>query len=343
MPAEIQNTITPAAEIQNTITPAAVIQNTITPAAESQRNLADEAAEIKGGLRPAVAEFQSSLRPTAAEFQITLAEHKPDSESITSDNAIRNPRATSTSASPQSISNGSNDKAEVLTTRQERSIEHRATVLNRRVLKSADIMRLVKTKDIKVTRRHNHNLQQQGLEEEGVYELADELDGYLSAGGQSVSVHHTVIELVVSAVQAEQPNLAVLKAKQDAYDTVIQKSEEFLQQERWDYDAQSARMLLAHKAQEEQRTREHQRVMDLMQSESDRMLTEASQMRERYAKAIASVPEPSFDEITRSQNRLYDESLEKRLQLKVQTMEQRAEAEIKRRKRKEDGLRLGRG
>ncbi len=172
------------------------------------------------------------------------------------------------------------------------------------------------------------------MEEEGVYELADELDGYLSVGGQSVSVHHTVIELVVSAVQAEQPNLAVLKAKQDAYDMVIQKSEEFLQQQRRDYDAQSARMLLAHKAQEEQRAREHRRVMDMMQSESDRMLAEASQMRERYTKAIASVPEPSFDEITRSQNRLYDESLEKRLQLKVQTMEQRAEAEIKRRKRK---------
>ena len=99
-------------------------------------------------------------------------------------------------------------------------------------------------------------------------------------------------------------------------------------------------MLLTHKAQEEQRAREHQRVMNMIQTESDRMLTEASQMRERYAKAIASVPEPSFDEITRSQNRLYDESLEKRLQLKVQTMEQRAEAEIKRRKRKEDDLRI---
>ncbi len=93
-------------------------------------------------------------------------------------------------------------------------------------------------------------------------------------------------------MQAERPNLAALKAKQDAYDQVIQKSEEFLQQQRRDYEAQSARMLLTHKAQEEQRVREHQRVMDMMQSESDRMLAEASQMRERYAKAIASVPGP---------------------------------------------------
>ncbi len=141
-------------------------------------------------------------------------------------------------------------------------------------------------------------------------------------------------------MQAEQPNLVALKAKQDAYDMVIQESEEFLQQQRRDYEAQTARMLLAHKAQEEQRAREHQRVMDMMQSESDRMLAEASQMRERYARAIASIPEPSFDEITRSQAKLYDEALEIRLQLKVQTMEQRAEAETTRRKRKEDDLRI---
>jgi hypothetical protein len=120
-------------------------------------------------------------------------------------------------------------------------------------------------------------------------------------------VHHTVIELVVPAVQAEQHNLAVMKAKQDAYDKVIQRSEAFLQEQRRDYETQSARkMLLAHKAQEEQRAREHQRVMEMMQAESNRMMAEASQMSERYTKAIASAPDHSFEEITRSQNRLYD-------------------------------------
>ncbi len=206
----------------------------------------------------------------------------------------------------------------------EMPIERRATVLNRKVLTSADIMRLVRAEDIKVTRRHDHNLQQRGMAEDGLFELPDELDGYLSAGGQSVSVHHTVIELVVSAVQAEQHNVAALKAKQEAYDLVIKKSEEFLQQQRRDYEAQTARMLLAHKAQEEQRAREHQLVMDMMQSESNRMVAEARQMRERYTIAIASIPEPSFEEITRSQAKLYDESLEERLRLKVQTMEQKA-------------------
>jgi hypothetical protein len=68
-----------------------------------------------------------------------------------------------------------------------------------------------------------------------------------------------------------------MKAKQDAYDKVIQRSEEFLQEQRRDYEAQSARMLLAHKAQEEQRAREDQRVMEMIQAESDRMMAEASQ------------------------------------------------------------------
>jgi hypothetical protein len=146
------------AEIKNVITPVAAIQINITPSAEFRINLASEAAEIQRDLIPAVAEFQSSLRPTAAEFQIILAKHKSDPEIPPSGNTIHSSRVASTSASPQPISNGSNDKAEVLATRQERSIEHRAKVLNRRVLKSADIMRLVKAKDIRVTRRHNHNL-----------------------------------------------------------------------------------------------------------------------------------------------------------------------------------------
>ncbi len=144
------------------------------------------AAEFQRDLVPAVAEFQSSLSPTAAEFQTSLA--TPAAE-------LQGSRVAMASANPQPISNGSKDKEGSVATIDERSIERRATLMSRRVLKSADIMRLVKAKDIRVTRRHGHNLQQRGLEEEGVYELPDELDGYLSKGGQSVSVHHTVIWL----------------------------------------------------------------------------------------------------------------------------------------------------
>jgi hypothetical protein len=139
-----------------------------------------------------------------------------------------------------------------------------------------------------------------------------------------VSVHHTVIELVVSAVQAEQPNLAVIKANQDAYNNVIQTSEEFLSDQRREYEAQSARMLLAHKAHVEQMARKHQRVMDKIKAENEKM----------------SVPQPSFEDITRSQGRLYGESLEKRILLKAKSMEEKYAAEMSKRRRKEEDLRI---
>jgi hypothetical protein len=117
------------------------------------------------------------------------------------------------------------------TARLGRTSERRATLLNRsRVLRGEDILRLVKTKDIRVTGTdHNRNLQQRGLEKDGMYELGDnELAGYLSEGGQSVSVHNTIIELVVSAVQAELPNAAIIKTKQEAYEKVMQNNEQLL-------------------------------------------------------------------------------------------------------------------
>jgi hypothetical protein len=99
-------------------------------------------------------------------------------------------------------------------------------------------------------------------------------------------------------------------------------------------------MLLAHKAHEEQMAQEHQRVMDKIKAENEKMLAEASQMRQRYAETIASVPQPSFEDITRSQGRLCEESLEKRLLLKAKSMEEKYAAEMSKRRRKEEDLRI---
>jgi hypothetical protein len=90
------------AELQNVIESVAEIQNVIKPVAETH-----------GGSMSTVAEFQSNLRPTAAEFQIALPEVKPDPSVPSSGSTIQSPRVASVSASPQSISSGSNDKAEV--------------------------------------------------------------------------------------------------------------------------------------------------------------------------------------------------------------------------------------
>jgi hypothetical protein len=131
------------------------------------------AAEFQGDLAPAAAEFQSSLSPTAAEFQTSLETPVAALQGSPSVNVIQVSSVATASASSQPISNGSKDKEGSVATGEERSIERMATLLNRKVLKSADILRLVKSKDIRVTRRHDHNLQQRGLEKEGVYELAD--------------------------------------------------------------------------------------------------------------------------------------------------------------------------
>jgi hypothetical protein len=145
VPTEIQSIIKPVA-VQNIIKPVAV-QNIIKPVAEAL-----------GDSMPTVAEFQSNLRHTAAEYQMALTQFIPDQSGPSSGSTIQSSSITSVSARPQPISSGSKGKEEASDTRQERSIEQRATVLNRRVLKGPDIMRLVQAKDIKVTRRHDHNL-----------------------------------------------------------------------------------------------------------------------------------------------------------------------------------------
>ncbi len=111
----------------------------------------------------------------------------------------------------------------------------------------------------------------------------------------------------------EQPNIAAIKAKQDACDRAIKSSEEFLSNQKREYEAQSARMLLAHKAHEEQMALEHQRILGMMRAENEKMLAEAAQMRAHFARTLASVPETSFEDVKLSQRRLYDEALEKRL------------------------------
>jgi hypothetical protein len=97
-------------------------------------------------------------------------------------------------------------------------------------------------------------------------------------------------------------------------------------------------MLLAHKAFEEQMALEHQRALGVMRAENERILAEASQLREHFARTMASVPEISLEDVKRSQSILYDEFREERLILKAESMKQKYEAELKARRRKEEDL-----
>ncbi len=184
---------------------------------------------------------------------------------------------------------------------------------------------------------HNHNLQQRGLEKDGMYELSnDELAGYLSEGGQSVSVHNTIIELVVSAVQAEMPNAAIIKAKQEAYEKVMQSNEQLLNRQQQEYQSQNEKLLALGQRQ----AQDHQRLMDKMKAESEKMMADSAKMREDYAKAIVLNSEISIDEVTLAQAAKYDDALAKRAAMKAKSMESQYKAEKEKRMRREEDLRI---
>jgi hypothetical protein len=81
-----------------------------------------------------------------------------------------------------------------------------------------------------------------------------------------------MVRLVFYAVAAELPNKAVLKAKQDAYDQVMRQAEDVLGKQRQAYETQWQKM-----------AREHESCMERMRLENERMLEEATKVRQEYS------------------------------------------------------------
>jgi hypothetical protein len=203
-----------------------------------------------------------------------------------------------------------------------RSLEHRLelrTITPRtkasKVLKQSDFVRLVATKGIRLrTSGLNHNPQQRVeiMNADGVYEYSDEeLAGYLSPGESTYRIQAGLLDLVIKAAHAEMPNTAVIKAKQEAYDKVIQTSEEMLAKQRQDYQAQCDRMLQEHQVQGERMAADHKRCMEQMRRENEEMLAEAARMRQEYAKPVVLNYDSSIEDVKRTQARYYDEDIEK--------------------------------
>jgi hypothetical protein len=184
----------------------------------------------------------------------------------------------------------------------------------------------------------NHNPQQriEIMNADGIYEYSDEeLAGYLSPGESTYRIQAGLLDLVIKAAHVEMPNTAVIKSKLDAYDKVIQSSEEMLAKQRQDYQAQCDRMLQEHKAQGERMATEHQRCMEQMRKENEEMLAEAARMRQEYAKSVVLNHDPFIEDVTRTQTRYYDEDLEKQLSLRAKIMGERYEAEKQKRQRRD--------
>ncbi len=174
----------------------------------------------------------------------------------------------------------------------------------------------------------DHNPQPSGKEEEYLNDYGDTLAGYTSPGG-SIRVHKEMMRLVFYAVAAELPNKAVLKAKQDAYDQVMRQAEDVLGKQRQAYETQCQKM-----------AREHESCMERMRQENERMLQEATKVREEYTKAFLLEPQPSMLDITLSQQRVHNDVLASRLDLKAKRHLDDYMAEKHKRERKEEDLRL---
>jgi hypothetical protein len=212
-----------------------------------------------------------------------------------------------------------------------------------KVLKQSDIMRLVANKDIRLrTSGLNHNPQQRVeiMNADGIYEYSDEeLAGYLSPGESTYRIQAGLLDLVIKAAHAEMPNTAVIKAKQEAYDKVIQTSVKMLAKQQQDYQAQCDKMLQEHKSQGERMAAEHQRCMEQMRRENEEMLAEAARMRQEYAKSVLLNHDPSIEDVKRTQTRYYDEDVEKQLSIRAKIMGERYENEKQKRQSKDAELR----
>jgi hypothetical protein len=196
-----------------------------------------------------------------------------------------------------------------------------ATTIAKRnqVLTQAIMLDLAATKQIRLrTSVLDHTQQQVGLEED-VYNY-DELDGYTSPGG-TIRMDKKLATVVFIAVAAETPNKKLLKARQEAYEQVTTQAKELLEKQRKAYEDQCARM-----------AEEHQRCMDRMKAaESDKMLEEASKVRQEYAQAFLLEVTPTIKKIEESQAHLYYDSLSEQLEFRTRRLQSDYESEKKKR------------
>jgi hypothetical protein len=168
------------------------------------------------------------------------------------------------------------------------------------VLTQAIMLDLAATKQIRLrTSLLDHTQQQAGLEED-VYNY-DELE----------------LEWIKS--------WQLLKARQEAYEQVTTQAKDLLEKQRKAYEDQCARM-----------AEEHQRCMERMKAESDKMLEEASKVRQEYAQAFLLEEPPTIKKIEESQAHMYYDSLSEQLEFRTQRLQSDYESEKKKRVRKEE-------
>jgi vacuolar-type H+-ATPase subunit H len=244
--------------------------------------------------------------PQRAPYPIFGEEHNDDvdydDDSPGEDNGtpLENPAASSENGNPATVvqtsdeSNGNTREKEEPDPRLAMGVVDNNIATRNAVLTQAIVLDMAANKQIKLRTSILDNTQQQtGLEDIYNYE---ELDGYTSPGG-SIRMDKSLATVLFIAVAAETPNKLILKARQEAYELVTQQAKDLLEKQRKSYEDQCAKM-----------NQEHQNCMERMKRENDKMLEEATKVRQEYAQAFLLQEAPSIRKIEESQAHIYYEN-----------------------------------
>jgi hypothetical protein len=194
------------------------------------------------------------------------------------------------------------------------------------VLGHSDILRMTSDKNYKFIRALSDHEQQPAGFINSIYNFDDELDGYTSPGG-TVRMTKGVANVVFIALAAEAPNTLVLKARQEAFEQIIKQAEAQAKRQQEAYDEQQRRIAL-----------EHEDHMTRLRQENDRLLKEATEVRDQFVRSFRIEPTPTVSAVVEAQSRHYYEHITSQMGLRAQRLQDDYESEVKRRKRKEEDL-----
>jgi hypothetical protein len=163
--------------------------------------------------------------------------------------------------------------------------------------------------------------------EDGHDDLSDMLQGYTSPGGETIRISRDLATLLIMSAAAEMPNRAVLQAKQEAYDQVAIQAQIELGKKMAEYEEQRKRMAA-----------EHERCLEALKQENQKMIEEAARVRQEYASAFMFSKTPSVEEIEEAQSRHHYQILKEQMAKKEKRLIDESATEKKKRLQKEQEL-----
>jgi hypothetical protein len=177
------------------------------------------------------------------------------------------------------------------------------------ILNRQDVLDIAKNNQVKKKRSLSLMNAHVGGWEDGHEDLSEILQGYTSPGRDTFRIHRDLIPLLIMSSAAEMPNRAALQAKQDAYDQVTLQAQIELGKQIAKYEEQRRRMAV-----------EHERCLEALKLENQRMMDEAVRVRNEYANAFMAAKTPTAEEIEIAQSRHHHQILKEQMAKKVKRL-----------------------